>query len=337
MEKILRVFIIAEAGVNHNGNIDVAKKMIDTAKFVGADAVKFQTFNSQKLATNTAPKADYQKSQTDKEESQLQMLEKLALSHEEQKQLFQYATSQEIEFLSSPFDLESIDFLGDLSLNCIKIPSGEITNLPYLRKIGQLGKRIILSTGMSDMDEIHQALDILVSSGTKKDNIIVLHCTTAYPTSYEDVNLLAMISIGEKFNISVGYSDHTIGIEIPIAAVALGAVVIEKHFTLSRDMEGPDHKASLEPQELKEMVEAIRNIERALGDGIKKATLSEEGNKLVARKSIVAMKNIKRGDIFSEDNITVKRPGIGLSPMKWDSVIDQIAKKDFIVDEIIEI
>jgi N,N'-diacetyllegionaminate synthase len=333
----MKTFIIAEAGVNHNGSIEIARKLIDVAAEAGADAVKFQTFKAEKLVSRVVPKAQYQKGTTDKEESQLKMLKKLELDAAAHKELIKYCKKKGISFLSTPFDVESIDFLNRLGLKILKIPSGEITNLPYLRKIGPLKKKIIMSTGMADLGEIEDALEILTLAGTKKENITVLHCNTEYPTPFEDVNLLAMLTINEAFKVNVGYSDHTLGIEVPIAAVALGATVIEKHFTLDRNMEGPDHKASLEPDELKTMVQAIRNIEEALGNGIKKPSRSEEKNKPIARKSIIAARNIRKGETFSENNIVTKRPGIGINPMEWTLIIGRKAKKDFLRDEIIEI
>lgn len=332
-----KTFIIAEAGVNHNGSIEIAKKMIEVAKECGADAIKFQTFKAEKVISKYAPKAEYQKQTTGEIDSQLEMVKKLELSFDDFIVLKEYCDKLNIMFLSTPFDFESIDFLDDLGLEIFKIPSGEITNLPYLEKIGKLGKKIILSTGMADLGEIEDALYILTSCGTKKEEITVLHCNTEYPTSYEDVNLLAMLTIKEAFKVKVGYSDHTLGIEVPIAAVALGASVIEKHFTLDKNMEGPDHKASLEPHELKAMIDAIRNIEKSLGDGIKKPSKSELKNKDIARKSIVAKREIKKGEIFTEDNITVKRPGNGISPMRWYEVLGKVALKDYKEDELIEL
>jgi N,N'-diacetyllegionaminate synthase len=332
-----KTFIIAEAGVNHNGSIEIAKKMIEVAKECGADAIKFQTFKAEKVISRYAPKAEYQKQTTGEPDSQLEMVKKLELSFDDFVALKEYCDKLNIMFLSTPFDFESIDFLNDLGLKIFKIPSGEITNLPYLEKIGKLGKNVILSTGMADLGEIEDALDILISCGTKKENITVLHCNTEYPTPYEDVNLLAMLTIKEAFKVKVGYSDHTLGIEIPIAAVALGASVIEKHFTLDKNMEGPDHKASLEPYELKAMIDAIRNIEKALGNGIKKPSKSELKSKDIVRKSIVARREIKKGEIFTEDNITVKRPGTGISPMRWYEVLGKVAPKDYKEDELIEI
>lgn len=331
----MNVFIIAEAGVNHNGSIDIAKKLIDVASASGADAVKFQTFKADNLATKKAQKAIYQKKNTDKEESQFDMLKKLELNIEAHKELISYCNNKKIIFLSSPFDHESIELLNDLGLEILKIPSGEITNLPYLRHIGKLNKKIILSTGMSNIDEVRSALNILINSGTKKNNIIVLHANTEYPTSMEDVNLRAMLTIGKELDINFGYSDHTLGIEVDIAAVAMGASCIEKHFTLDCKMEGPDHKASLEPNQLKAMVIAIRNIELAFGSSIKKPSRSETKNIKIVRKSIVTKTIIKKGEILSEKNLTTKRPGGGTSPMKWDEIVGTRATKDYNEDELI--
>lgn len=332
-----RVFIIAEAGVNHNGSIEIAKRLIDAAAESGADAVKFQTFRTELCISKYAPKAEYQKKATEKNESQFEMVKKLELNIGGHKELMGYCKKKGIMFLSSPFDLESIDLLNKLGVNIFKIPSGEIINLPYLRKIGSLNKKIIVSTGMSDLEEIHNSIDVLIGSGTEKANITVLHCTTEYPASMQEVNLRAMLTIKDTFNVNVGYSDHTLGIEIPIAAAALGATIIEKHFTLDKNMKGPDHKASLEPHELKTMVEAIRNIEKALGDGVKKPSESEIENIGSVRKSIVARRDIEKGEIFSENNITVKRSGRGINPMRWDEVIGKIAIRDFKEDESIEL
>ncbi len=332
-----KTFIIAEAGVNHNGSLELAKRLIDVAVEAGADAVKFQTFKAEKVVSRYAQKAEYQKQTTDASESQLDMIRRLELDEAAHKELFAYCRSKNIIFLSTPFDPDSIDLLNKLGLEIFKIPSGEITNLPYLRKIGALKKEIILSTGMADLGEIEDALDILVGAGTALDNITVLHCNTEYPTPMKDVNLRAMQTIAQAFGVRVGYSDHTLGIEIPVAAVALGAQVIEKHFTLNKNMEGPDHKASLEPNELKEMVKAIRNIERALGSGIKKPSASELKNKPIARKSIVAARNIQRGEVFTEENLTVKRPGTGISPMRWDEIIGRKAGRDYKTDEEISL
>lgn len=326
-------FIIAEAGVNHNGNIDLAKKMIDIASEYNVDAIKFQTFKTENLVSKNAQKAKYQKHTTDQNESQFDMIKKLELDIKTHKELIEYCKYKNIMFLSTPFDLESIDLLNDLGLEIFKIPSGEITNLPYLERIGKLKKKVILSTGMSTLDEIENALNILRENGTK--DITVLHCNTEYPTPMEDVNLNAMNTIKEKLGVEVGYSDHTLGIEVPIAAVSMGAKVIEKHFTLDKNMEGPDHKASLEPNELKQMVECIRNIEKAMGDGIKKPSKSEMKNIDIVRKSIVAIKRIKKGEIFTEENIYIKRPGNGISPMKWYKVLGTVATRDYNEDDLI--
>ena len=331
----MSVFIIAEAGVNHNGSIDVAKKLIDEASNAGADAVKFQTFKAKDLVSKKAQKAEYQKRATDKKESQFDMIKKLELNVEMHKELISYCNSKNIMFLSSPFDLDSIKLLDELGLSIFKIPSGEITNLLYLRHIGRLNKKVILSTGMADTNEIKDALDTLISNGTKKENITVLHANTMYPTPLKDVNLRAMLTIGNTFDIAFGYSDHTLGIEVDIAAVAMGAKCIEKHFTLDSTMKGPDHKASLEPGELKSMVRAIRNIEVALGSSIKKPSNSERPNMQVVRKSIVAKKNIKKGDILCEKNLVIKRPGNGISPMRWDDIIGTNATKNYSEDELI--
>lgn len=337
MTKRRRIFIIAEAGVNHNGSLKTAKEMIDAAKMAGADAIKFQTFKAESLASRSAPKADYQKESMCNTESQFDMLKRLELDEAAHKELIRYCRKNGLKFLSSPFDLESIDLLNRLGLEIFKIPSGEITNLPYLRKIGSLKKEVIISTGMSGMEEIKTALDVLVECGTAKENITILHCNTEYPTPYTDVNLRAMVTIRGAFNVDVGYSDHTLGIEISIAAAALGASVIEKHFTLDRKMKGPDHKASLEPAELKAMISAIRNVEEALGSLDKRPSASEKANISIVRKSITASNFIKKGSRFTEVNITAKRPARGLSPMKWDSVVGKTAKKDFQKDELIEL
>lgn len=330
-----KVFIIAEAGVNHNGSIELAKKLIDVASESGADAVKFQTFKAEKLVSKSTQKADYQKQTTDTKESQFDMIKKLELDMDTHKELMSYCKTKNIMFLSTPFEHDSIELLNDLGLEIFKIPSGEITNLPYLRHIGKLNKKVILSTGMADIGEIEDALDILTQSGTKKEDISVLHANTMYPTPMEDVNLKAMVTIGNSFDISYGYSDHTLGIEVPTAAVAMGASCIEKHFTLDKTMDGPDHKASLEPDELKTMVKAIRNIELALGSSIKKPTKSETPNMQIARKSIVAKIDIKKGEILTEENITIKRPGHGISPMQWDEIVGSTASKDYKEDELI--
>jgi len=329
----MSVFIIAEAGVNHNGSLELAKKLIDVASIAGADAVKFQTFKTENVVCIDAKKADYQKETTNKEESQFEMIKKLELDIETHKILFDYAKEKKIKFLSTPFDLESIILLVNLGLDTIKIPSGEITNLPYIEAIGKLNKNIILSTGMANLNEIKDTLNILITQGTQKENITILHANTEYPTPMEDVNLNAMITIQKEFKTKIGYSDHTLGIEIDIAAVAMGATVIEKHFTLDKTMEGPDHKASLEPSELISMIKAIRNIEVALGDGVKRTSKSESKNIEIARKSIVAMKDIKKGEILTKDNITTKRPGTGINPMKWYEILGTQATKDYKKDE----
>lgn len=325
--------IIAEAGVNHNGDINTAKKMVIKAKESGVDYIKFQTFVPENLVSKYAQKAEYQKNTTNKNETQLQMLERLALTQEDFRELKQYCAENEIGFISTPFDLVSIDFLDSLGMDFWKIPSGEITNLPFLERIGKTKKKVVLSTGMSEITEIEDTIEILKKNGTT--DITLMHCNTEYPTMLNDVNLLAMKHMEKLFKIPVGYSDHTKGIDVPIAAAALGAKVIEKHFTLDRRMKGPDHMASLEPDELKAMVDSIRNIELALGDGQKKPTESELKNISAARKSIVAKRNIKKGEVFTEENLTVKRPGIGLSPMKWYDVIGTKAVKDFEEDELI--
>lgn len=330
-----RTFIIAEAGVNHNGNIELAKKLIDAAVEAKVDAVKFQTFKTENLVSKKAKKAEYQEKTTFKGESQFEMLKKLELDIEKHKILIDYCKEKEIMFLSTAFDLESIDVLNDLGIEIFKIPSGEITNYPYLKKIGKLKKKVILSTGMSCMEEIQAAIKVLNENGAA--DITVLHCNTEYPTPIEDVNLRAMNTIKNVTNVEVGYSDHTVGIEVPIAAVAMGAKVIEKHFTLSKSMEGPDHKASLEPNELKEMVISIRNIEMAMGTGVKEPSKSEFKNLIVARKSIFASRKIAKGERFSEDNLTCKRPGNGMSPMKWEEVVGKTAGRDFEEDEMIEL
>lgn len=330
-----KIFIIAEAGVNHNGSIEIAKKLVDAAAEAGADAVKFQTFKAEKLVCKNAQKAEYQMETTDKAESQFDMLKKLELTVDMHKQLISYCNQKGIMFLSTPFDIGSLEFLVQCGVDIIKIPSGEITNYPYLRAVGRTGKKVIISSGMSTLDEVRNAVKVLKDNGSKE--LTVLHCNTEYPTPYADVNLKAMLTLRDELKIDAGYSDHTKGIEIPIAAAALGATVIEKHFTLDKGMEGPDHKASLEPNELKEMVKAIRNIEIALGNGKKSPSESEKKNISIARKSIVAKRAILEGEIFSEDNLTAKRPGTGISPMRWNNIIGQKAKRNFDADELIEI
>ena len=327
--------IIAEAGVNHNGSLEMAMQLIEKAAEAGVDYVKFQTFKSEKLVSRHATKAEYQKANTDGEDSQLKMLQQLELSPDDHLQLIEHCNHCRIKFLSTAFDLDSIDFLDSLNLDLWKIPSGEITNLPYLRRIAQKGSRVIMSTGMCEPKDIEAALNVLTTNGTPLENITLLHCNTEYPTPWGDVNLRAMHDIAKRFNVSVGYSDHTKGIEVPIAAVALGATVIEKHFTLDNNLPGPDHKASLEPQQLKAMVDAIRHIEQALGNGVKQISESERKNIAIARKSIVAASEIKKGELFTEENLTVKRPGGGISPMKWDEVIGTTATRNYQPDELI--
>jgi len=330
-----RVLIIAEAGVNHNGSIQLAKKLIDKAVFSGADAVKFQTFKAKNVLSKNAPKADYQKQTTNLRESQFDMIKRLELDERAHQELIAYCKKANIMFLSTPFDLDSVDLLNELGLQIFKIPSGEITNLPYLRRIGSLCKEVILSTGMSDLKEIGEAIKILTNAGTLKENITVLHANTMYPTPMEDVNLRAILTIQNKFDVAVGYSDHTLGIEVDIAAVAMGATVIEKHFTIDKTMDGPDHKSSIDPEELKAMVSSIRNIEKALGSSIKKPSKSEKPNISMARKSIVARKSIKKGELFTEKNITIKRPEIGISPMKWDTILGKVAERDYQIDDLL--
>lgn len=325
--------IIGEAGVNHNGDMETARKMIDVAQNAGVDIVKFQT--SKTSTSKFAEKAEYQKRETGGEESQLDMIKKLRFSFNEYAELKDYCDRVGIPFLSTPFDMESVDFLNDLGVALWKIPSGEVVNLPYLIKIAKTKKKVIMSTGMCILDEIRKTIDILNAYGCT--DITLLHCTTAYPAPYEDVNLNAMLTLKKEFGLNVGYSDHTMGIEVPIAAVALGASVIEKHFTLDRNMIGPDHKASLEPHELKAMVDAIRNIEAALGDGVKRVAESEANNISIARKCLVANCDIKKGEFFTENNIIPKHCGDGISPMRWFEVIGKTAKRDFAEDEMIEL
>lgn len=326
-----KVIIIAEAGVNHNGDLETAFKLIDAARNAGADYVKFQTFKADSLVSKSSEKADYQKSATGADETQYEMIKKLELTHYDHLELIDYCQKSGIGFLSSPFDIEGINYLDSLDVDYFKIPSGEITNLPYLRELTKFNRRIILSTGMAYLEEVQEALNIL-----KNQKVIVLHCNTEYPTPFEDVNLRAMITMREELNVRVGYSDHTLGIEVPIAAVAMGAKVVEKHFTIDRALDGPDHSASLEPNELKEMVKSIRNIEKSLGSAEKSPSSSERKNIASVRKSIVAKKAIKKGEVFSLANITVKRPAVGISPMMWDNVLGQKAQKNFFEDELIE-
>ena len=330
----MSVYIIAEAGVNHNGDINLAYQLVDAAKAAGVDCIKFQTFKSENLVSHTAQKAEYQKAATG-DSSQQDMLKQLELSFGEFVSLKEYCDRKGIFFLSTPFDFESIEFLNSIEMPFWKIPSGEVTNYPYLVALAKTGKPVVMSTGMCEMQEIEDAIAVLRENGAS--DIKLLHCNTEYPTPYEDVNLKAMKTLRDAFGVEVGYSDHTKGIEVPIAAVAMGAAVIEKHFTLDRNMEGPDHKASLEPQELKQMVDSIRHIEAALGSGDKRPSPSEKKNMAVARKSIVAAARIKAGDILTEENITVKRPGNGICPMRWKEVLGTRAVRDFEEDELIEI
>jgi N-acetylneuraminate synthase len=334
-----KVIIIAEAGVNHNGDIELAKNLIDAAVEAGVDYVKFQTFKSENLVSKEAKKADYQIENTQNaSENQLQMLKKLELTHAQHAELISYCKQKHISFFSTAFDLDSLNYLKELGLKMVKIPSGEITNLPYLRRAASLFKEVILSTGMSTMDEIADALDVFLQAGISKNNITILHCNTEYPTPMRDVNLMAMLAIQKRFGVKIGYSDHTLGIEVPIAAVALGAQMIEKHFTLDRSLPGPDQLASLEPEELKAMVKAIRNIELAIsGTGIKAPSESEMKNMAIARKSIIAKTLIQKGEQFTEFNITTKRPGNGISAMRWDEVIGKTALLDFDEDDLISL
>ena len=333
----MSILIIAEAGVNHNGSIETAGQLIETAAEAGADLVKFQTFSADRLVTGSASKADYQLETTSTSESQHEMIRKLELSREMHEELIAHCKKCGVGFFSTGFDPQSVDLLAELGLDRFKIPSGEITNLPYLRHIGQYGKPVILSTGMARLGEIEAALEVLEASGTPRERVTVLHCNTEYPTPMADVNLEAMLAIRDALGVQVGYSDHTLGIEVPIAAVAMGATVIEKHFTLDRNLPGPDHRASLEPDELKAMVQAIRNIELALsGDGLKRPSPSESKNIEIIRKSLVALAPIKAGEPFTEANLGFKRPGSGISPMRWDEFIGQPANRDYQVDELIE-
>lgn len=334
-----RTIIIAEAGVNHNGSIELAKGLVDKAVEAGVDYIKFQTFKAANLVTRSARQADYQKKNIGSgDESQYQMLKKLELSPEDHEKLICYCHERGIKFFSTAFDFDSIEYLHSLNLGLWKIPSGEVTNYPFLKRVAAYNEKTILSTGMCDMVDVRAAVEALYKNGLSKENLILLHCNTEYPTPFEDVNLKAMDALRNEFGVEVGYSDHTKGIEVPIAAVALGATVIEKHFTLNRNMEGPDHKASLEPDELKAMVSAIRNIEMAIsGDGTKHVSGSERMNIAIARKSIIAARGIKKGDLLTEENLTVKRPGTGISPMRWEEVIGTRAIRDFNEEELVEI
>lgn len=330
-----KVFVIAEAGVNHNGSLDTAKRMIDAAAQAGADAVKFQTFKADSLVRRDARKAAYQEENArDRQETQYDMLKHLELTEQMHHELMDYCKEKEILFLSTPFDTDSLKMLVERGITILKVPSGEVTNYPYLREIGRTGKPVIMSTGMCDLEEVKAAVSLLQENGSGE--ITLLHCNTEYPTPMEDVNLRAMCTLRDELHLPAGYSDHTQGIEVPVAAVAMGAVVIEKHFTLDRNMDGPDHKASLEPEELKAMVRAIRNIETALGEGMKKPSPSELKNRDVARKSIVAKRDIRRGELFTEENLTAKRPGSGISPMRWKDVIGRTADRDYGQDDMIK-
>lgn len=330
-----KTLIIAEAGVNHNGDMDLAKKLIDEAAASGADIIKFQTFQARNIASRDAAKADYQKQNTGLEESQFEMLQRLELARQHHSELLKYCEERNIRFLSSGFDISDLEFLIALGIDRIKIPSGEITNLPYLRFVGNSGLPILLSTGMASLNEVGVAIKILLDAGSHLSEITVLHCNTEYPTPFGDVNLKAMNTMAKTFGVKIGYSDHTLGIEVATAAVALGATVIEKHFTLDRNMSGPDHAASLEPKELKAMVLAIRNIEIALGDGIKQISKSEKNNIKIARRSLFAKTKIKEGDMFTPKNLVAKRPGTGISPMLWDDLVGTKANRDYLEDEMI--
>jgi N,N'-diacetyllegionaminate synthase len=333
-----RTIIIAEAGVNHNGDIQLAKQLVEAAASAGADYIKFQTFKAEKMVAASAQKATYQKSNTgNSSESQLEMLKKLELDQDAHNELIKHAAKNNIRFLSTAFDLDSIELLIQLDIDFFKIPSGEITNLPYLERIGKSGKPVVLSTGMSTMNDISDAVNVLLSSGLTKEELTILHCNSQYPTAMDDVNLNAMLTIGRQFGVKVGYSDHTLGIEVPIAAVAMGASCIEKHFTLDKSMEGPDHKASLNPSELQAMVSGIRNIERAMGSEKKVVSASEQENRELARKSIVATKTIKKGEKFTVKNLGVKRPANGLSPMLWYKILGKQAIRDYNIDDLIEL
>lgn len=336
----MHTLIIAEAGVNHNGSIDIARQLVDKAVEAGVDIIKFQTFKSEKLVSKSARQAEYQKKNigTKSDDSQLSMLKKLELSEQDHVELMAYCKQKGIKFFSTAFDMNSIEYLHSLNLGLWKIPSGEVTNYPFLKRIASYNEKTILSTGMCDLQDVRAAVDALYKNGLSKENLTLLHCNTEYPTPFEDVNLKAMDALRKEFGVEVGYSDHTKGIEVPIAAVALGATVIEKHFTLDRNMEGPDHKASLEPDELKAMVSAIRNIEKAVGgDGTKHVSESERKNITIARKSIIAARDIKKGELLTEENMTVKRPGTGISPMRWEEVIGTKAIRNFAEEDLIEI
>ena len=336
----MHTLIIAEAGVNHNGSINIARELVDKAVEAEVDIIKFQTFKSEKLVSKSARQAEYQKKNigTKSDDSQLSMLKKLELSEQDHIELMAYCKQKGIKFFSTAFDMDSIEYLHSLNLGLWKIPSGEVTNYPFLKRIASYNEKTILSTGMCDLEDVRSAVVALYKNGLSKDKLTLLHCNTEYPTPFEDVNLKAMDALRKEFGVEVGYSDHTKGIEVPIAAVALGATVIEKHFTLDRNMEGPDHKASLEPDELKAMVSAIRNIEKAVGgDGTKHVSESERKNITIARKSIIAARDIKKGELLTEENMTVKRPGTGISPMRWEEVIGTKAIRNFAEEDLIEI
>ncbi|MHB1016848.1 MAG: N-acetylneuraminate synthase [Coriobacteriia bacterium] len=333
----VHVYVIAEAGVNHNGSLETARQLVDAAVAAGADAVKFQTFRATDVMVPDAPKADYQVSATGSDESQLQMVQHLALDESAHRELLAYCVSRGIEFLSSPFDAWSIDLLDRLGLATIKVPSGEITNLPYLRRIGALRRRLIVSTGMSTMDEVADALDALEASGTPLALVTLLHCTSEYPAPYDEINLRAMVALGREFGLPYGYSDHTLGNEVALSAIALGAVVVEKHLTLDRSMPGPDHAASAEPAQIADLIRAIRHIEAALGDGVKRPMPSELSTMRVARKSIVAARDIAEGERFAEENLTTKRPASGVSPMAWDRLLGRPASRGYRADERIDV
>lgn len=332
-----RIIVIAEAGVNHNGSLSLAKQLIDAAAAAEVDYVKFQTFKTENLVTLNAEKAEYQQRNTGETESQFSMLKKLELSKKDHDELIDYCRIRNVKFFSTAFDLESLDYLHSLNLGLWKIPSGELTNYPYLKKIAGFGEPVILSTGMSELEEVREALQVLLSNGLKREHITLLHCTTEYPTPWTDVNLRAMQTLQDTFGVNVGYSDHTEGIEVPIAAAALGAKVIEKHFTVDRNLPGPDHKASLEPAELKAMVTAVRHIEESLGDGRKIIAESERKNRDIARKSIIAARDIAQGEVLRETDLIVMRPGTGISPMRWNEVIGRIAIRDFRKGDCIEL
>lgn len=332
-----RIIVIAEAGVNHNGSLSLAKQLIDAAAAAEVDYVKFQTFKTENLVTLNAEKAEYQQRNTGETESQFSMLKKLELSKKNHEELIDYCRIRNVKFFSTAFDLESLDYLHSLNLGLWKIPSGELTNYPYLKKIAGFGEPVILSTGMSELEEVREALQVLLSNGLKREHITLLHCTTEYPTPWTDVNLRAMQTLQDTFGVNVGYSDHTEGIEVPIAAAALGAKVIEKHFTVDRNLPGPDHKASLEPAELKAMVTAVRHIEESLGDGRKIIAESERKNRDIARKSIIAARDIAQGEVLRETDLIVMRPGTGISPMRWNEVIGRIAIRDFRKGDCIEL